>query len=71
MLYQYAARFEHISAQLLDWVRSGQLHAHEDLAFGLAAAPGALMRLFQGLNVGKQLVVLEGAAELEANLTAA
>ena len=70
MLYQHAARFEQISERLLEWVRSGELQAHEDLAYGLAAAPGALMRLFQGLNVGKQLVVLEGARELEPNLTA-
>ena len=70
MLYQHAARFEHISERLLEWVRSGELQAHEDLAYGLEAAPGALMRLFQGLNVGKQLVVLEGAAERESNLSA-
>ena len=71
VLYQYAARFAEISAQLFDWVRCGRLQAYEDLAYGLEAAPSALMRLFQGQNIGKQLVVLEGAAELEPNLTAA
>jgi hypothetical protein len=71
VLYQHADRYRVIAAQLCDWVRSGRLQAYEDLAYGLEAAPGALMRLFQGLNVGKQLVVLEGAAGLESNLTAA
>jgi NADPH-dependent curcumin reductase CurA len=70
VLYQYAARFAEISAQLFEWVRSGQLHAYEDLAYGLEAAPSALQGLFRGQNIGKQLVVLEGAAELEPKLTA-
>lgn len=70
VLYQYALRFGRISEQLFDWARAGQLRAYEDLAYGLEAAPGALMRLFQGLNLGKQLVVLEGAREHESNLTA-
>ena len=70
MLYQHAPQLGRISERLFEWFRSGQLRAHEDLAFGLGAAPGALMRLFQGLNVGKQLVVLEGANDLDPKLTA-
>jgi NADPH-dependent curcumin reductase CurA len=69
VLYQHLAGFEAISQQLCAGVRSGQLQAREDLVYGLSNAPAALLRLFQGSNLGKQLIVLEQAAELEANLT--
>jgi NADPH-dependent curcumin reductase CurA len=69
VLYQHLAGFEAISQHLCAAVRSGQLHAREDLVFGLSNAPAALLRLFQGSNLGKQLIVLEQAAEREAHLT--
>lgn len=69
VMYEQQARFEAISCELLAGLRSGQLQAHEDLVFGLQNAPAALLRLFQGQNVGKQLIVMENAAQLEANLT--
>jgi NADPH-dependent curcumin reductase CurA len=69
VLFQWLSRFDAISAQLYQWVREGKLIAKEDIAHGLESAPTALLRLFQGLNVGKQLVQLEGAAELEPKLS--
>ena len=70
-MYEHSARFHAISDHLFDGLRSGQLQAHEDLAFGLESVPSALLRLFQGQNLGKQLVVMDGAAHLEPKLTAA
>ena len=70
LLYQQLGRFEAISQQLQAWARSGQLRAIEDIEHGLERAPAALLRLFQGQNVGKQLVVLDGAAELDDKLSA-
>lgn len=69
VVYQHAARFDAIAEQLGGWFRRGQLRAIEDLAVGLEAAPSALLRLFQGQNLGKQLVVLEGSRAREAQLT--
>lgn len=69
LLYQQRARFDAISQQLYAWARSGQLRAIEDIEHGLERAPVALLRLFQGRNVGKQLVVLDHAAELDDKLT--
>jgi NADPH-dependent curcumin reductase len=68
VLFQSLARFDAISERLYQWVREGKLVAKEDIAHGLESAPTALLRLFQGLNVGKQLVQFEGAAELEPKL---
>jgi NADPH-dependent curcumin reductase CurA len=70
VMYEQSARFDAIGAQLYAGLRSGQLQAHEDLVFGLDQVPAALQRLFQGQNLGKQLVVMEDAARFEANLTA-
>jgi len=68
VVFQFRQRFDAVLAQLHAWLRSGHLHSHEDLAHGLLSAPDALARLFQGQNVGKQLVVMEGASELEPRL---
>lgn len=70
VMYEHSARFPAISDALFAGLRSGQLRAHEDLAFGLESVPFAMLRLFQGQNLGKQLVVMNGAAQLEPKLTA-
>lgn len=55
---------EHLSVwpqalgELAELVEAGQLHCHETIAHGLAAAPGALIGMLQGQNLGKQLVRL-------------
>jgi NADPH-dependent curcumin reductase CurA len=62
LLYQHRARFAAISEQLFGWVRSGQLQLIEDRVHGLERAPAAMLRLFEGKNRGKQLVVLDAGA---------
>lgn len=57
-IYEMAERFERAEAQLADWIAAGQLHYQEDILEGLENMPSALIRLFEGRNVGKQLVRL-------------
>jgi NADPH-dependent curcumin reductase len=70
LLMNHLDRFAAISAELTEAARAGSLVAKEDVLHGLENAPGALLRLFEGKNLGKQLVVLEDAASLEPNLLA-
>ena len=63
-------RFAAISAELTAAALRGELTSREDVVHGLEAAPVALLRLLEGKNLGKQLVVLEGAAECESLLCA-
>ena len=49
-------RYGEIIAELTGWYRDGRLKDREDIAEGLDAAPGALERLLNGENTGKQIV---------------
>jgi NADPH-dependent curcumin reductase CurA len=55
-IYDYAHRFAEAEARMADWVRSGDLGYVEDVLDGIEHMPAALARLFDGKNVGKQLV---------------
>ena len=55
-IYEMAAHFERAEAQLADWIAGGKLVYQEDILDGLERMPEALIRLFAGRNVGKQLV---------------
>jgi NADPH-dependent curcumin reductase CurA len=52
----YAEQFPAARAELLGWVASGQLQVAEDVVEGLERAPEGLRRLFEGKNLGKQLL---------------
>jgi len=45
-------------AELSGWIKSGQLRYRETVDDGIAAAPGAFLKLFAGENIGKMLVKL-------------
>ena len=45
-------------AELSGWIKSGQLHYRETIDEGIAQAPGAFLKLFNGENIGKMLVKL-------------
>jgi len=47
-----------LRAQLADWLDAGQLRLRDTVADGIEAAPGALLGLATGGNVGKMLVKL-------------
>jgi NADPH-dependent curcumin reductase CurA len=45
-------------AELSGWIKSGQVNYRETIDDGIAAAPGAFLKLFKGENFGKMLVKL-------------
>ena len=54
----FAPQFGEALKQLKQWYQAGQLRMQEDVVEGLQNTPHALIRLFRGENVGKQLVRL-------------
>lgn len=56
LILDHYDRFDQIIAQLSAWYRDGKLNYLEDVSDGLAEAPGALVRLLQGHNTGKQII---------------
>lgn len=56
LLFDYASQFETAIKDLRGWVASGELVHEEDVQEGLENAPATLQRLFDGRNVGKQLL---------------
>jgi NADPH-dependent curcumin reductase CurA len=52
----FAPRFGEATRRLGRWVASGDLQYRETVSEGLASAPEAFLGLFDGENVGKQLV---------------
>jgi NADPH-dependent curcumin reductase CurA len=56
LVFDYLERSAAARAQLAAWLKNGRLRYREDIADGLAAAPGALVGLLEGRNFGKQLV---------------
>jgi len=52
----YRHDFPEADSRLADWVRGGQIKARADMVHGFENAPAALMRIFEGRNVGKQLL---------------
>lgn len=60
IVFDYAHRYDEASAALRRWLDDGSLVALEDVVEGLTAAPGALIGLLAGANVGKRLVRVAG-----------
>lgn len=56
LLGDFHDRFEQGRRALQAWVEAGQLVYEEDIQEGLENAPATLRRLFEGANLGKQLL---------------
>jgi hypothetical protein len=56
IVIDYLARFGEGAAKLAEWVAAGKLAHAEDVQSGLENAPQTFLRLFQGKNLGKQLL---------------
>jgi NADPH2:quinone reductase len=56
LVWDYAPRFERATERLAEWVASGELTYRETVTEGLENAPDAFLGLFEGENVGKQVV---------------
>jgi NADPH-dependent curcumin reductase CurA len=56
LVRDFQPRYGEATRQLARWVRSGDLQYRETVTEGLEDAPDAFLGLFEGANVGKQLV---------------
>jgi NADPH-dependent curcumin reductase CurA len=56
IVLDYLARFGEGMRELADWVSSGKIKHQEDIQVGIENAPRTLLRLFEGKNLGKQLL---------------
>jgi NADPH2:quinone reductase len=56
LVSDFEPRFEQATARLAEWVAAGDLAYRETVTEGLENAPDAFLGLFEGENVGKQLV---------------
>jgi NADPH-dependent curcumin reductase CurA len=56
IVIDYAKRFPEASKALVEHLQSGQLKSRESVLEGFEQLPLALMNLFKGANIGKQLV---------------
>jgi NADPH-dependent curcumin reductase CurA len=52
----YERDFPEADARLADWIRAGRVQPRADIQAGFENAPATLMRLFEGRNIGKQLL---------------
>lgn len=60
IILDYAPRFGEGVSELSAWVKAGKLKHKEDIVEELENAPKALLRLFEGKNLGKQLLKIAG-----------
>ena len=56
LVFQFASRFREGQQQVAQWIKDGRVKYQETIVNGLEYAPTALIGLFHGENVGKQLV---------------
>jgi NADPH-dependent curcumin reductase CurA len=58
IVLDYLSRSAEAVTALAGWIREGRLKDRVDVVEGIASAPAALLRVFEGKNQGKQLVRL-------------
>ncbi len=56
IVLDYLPRFGEAIGELMNWVASGEIAYAEDIQHGLENAPRTFLRLFEGKNLGKQLL---------------
>ncbi|MBS28818.1 MAG: NADP-dependent oxidoreductase [Alphaproteobacteria bacterium] len=56
LTFDFVDQYAEAHAQLSTWVREGKIAYREDVAEGLENAPAALAGLYEGRNMGRQLV---------------
>ncbi len=55
-IYDFEGEFPKAEKEMAHWIKEGKLRYQEDILEGLENMPVALNRLFEGKNIGKQLV---------------
>ena len=58
LVLDYFNRYKEIYDQLAKWFKDGKLKNKEDISHGLSEAPSSLVKILNGLNLGKKLVKL-------------
>jgi len=58
LVLDYASEFPMARARIAEWIRGGRIRTRSDIQEGLESAPRTLIRLFNGQNIGKQLMKL-------------
>ena len=56
IIYDHVHKLAAYQARVAPWLRSGELHFHEDIVQGIANAPAALIGMMKGEAIGKRLV---------------
>ncbi len=56
IVIDYMARFDEAVQALAEWVAAGKIAHVEDIQEGFENAPKTFLRLFEGKNLGKQLL---------------
>lgn len=59
IISHYEHLYEETSERLRRWVRDGEVRYRETITEGIEAAPEAFLDLFEGNNIGKQLVRMD------------
>ena len=62
-IYDFAEHFPRAERQMAQWITEGRMRYLEDVLEGFEQMPRALMRLYSGQNIGKQLVRVDPAAK--------
>jgi NADPH:quinone reductase len=55
-IYDYQSSFDAAERQMAEWIAAGRMQYLEDVLDGIEQMPRALINLFEGRNVGKQIV---------------
>ena len=58
LVLDYFNKYQEIYNKLLKWYAEGKLVSDEDISDGLKNAPASLVKILNGLNLGKKLVKL-------------
>ena len=61
ILFDHIANAAQAITDLTTWTASGELVAEEDIQEGFENTPKTFLRLFQGKNLGKQLIKIADA----------
>ena len=56
LTFDFAHRYGEALVDLSEWVRDGKLQYREDIVDGLENAGAALAGLYEGRNMGRQLI---------------
>jgi NADPH-dependent curcumin reductase CurA len=59
LVRDWAGRFGEATEQLAEWVQNGDVQYRETVTEGFENMPEAFLGLFDGVNIGKQLVKVE------------